>query len=127
MESKAFSSGGYYILRNEDVYCCIRCGELSFRGQGAHSHNDQLSFTLSVTGEDIFIDSGTFTYTADYKMRNLFRSTSVHNTLEIPPYEQNDFEKYHLFEMAEQSFSKGNYFKDSKFVGQHRGYLKNVG
>ncbi|MBE7097081.1 alginate lyase family protein [Bacillus cereus] len=127
LESKAFNSGGYYILRNKDIYCCIRCGELSFRGQGAHSHNDQLSFTLSFGGEDIFIDSGTFTYTADYKMRNLFRSTSVHNTLEIPPYEQNDFEKYHLFEMTEQSFSKCTYVNNSNFIGQHRGYFKKCG
>ncbi|PGB65232.1 alginate lyase family protein [Bacillus toyonensis] len=123
LESKAFNDGGYYILRNENMYCCVRCGELSFRGQGAHSHNDQLSFTLSINGEDIFIDAGTFTYTADYQARNLFRSTSMHNTLEIPPYEQNDFEKNNLFEMREQSFSKCTYVDNNKFIGQHKGYV----
>lgn len=42
-ESVKFDDGGYYILRNNDIYCFIRCGELSCRGQGGHSHNDQLS------------------------------------------------------------------------------------
>ena len=68
-KSVKFSNGGYYILRNNDIYCFIRCGELSCRGQGGHSHNDQLSFELNVKGEDFIVDTGTGVYTADNSMR----------------------------------------------------------
>lgn len=122
LTSSEFKEGGYYILREENIYCCIRCGELSFRGDGVHSHNDQLSFTLNVGKEDIFIDPGAFIYTGDYKSRNVFRSTMVHNTLEIKGYEQNNFDKYNLFYMKEQTFSKCLGFDNNNFTGKHNGY-----
>ncbi|MED2785249.1 alginate lyase family protein [Bacillus thuringiensis] len=127
VQSKAFEDGGYYLLKNQQFHCFIRSGELSFRGEGVHSHNDQLSFTLNVAGEDIFIDPGSFIYTADYKMRNLFRSTCMHNTMEISGCEQNDFEVHNLFRMKEQTFSKCISFSENNFVGNHRGYLEKNG
>lgn len=123
LTSREFKEGGYYILREENIYCCIRCGELSFRGDGVHSHNDQLSFTLNVGQEDIFIDPGAFIYTGDYKSRNVFRSTMVHNTLAVKGYEQNNFDKYNLFYMKEQTFSKCLEFDNHNFIGKHNGYI----
>ena len=67
LKSKAYFNGGYYILRNNRTYCIIRCGELSCRGEGGHSHNDQLSFELNVEGEDFIIDPGTYAYTSIIK------------------------------------------------------------
>ncbi|PDY18710.1 MULTISPECIES: alginate lyase family protein [Bacillus cereus group] len=127
LKSVEFSDGGYYILRNDRAFCCIRCGELSFRGEGVHSHNDQLSFVLNIDGEDIFVDPGTYVYTSNYKMRNIFRSTGMHNTLEIPGYEQNDFDVYNLFYMKEQTFSEVKKSSDNTFEAQHQGYLNKCG
>ncbi|MBP0725119.1 alginate lyase family protein [Bacillus sp. RG28] len=127
LPSRSYENGGYYILRNERAYCSIRCGENSFRGEGVHSHNDQLSFTLNIDGEDIFVDPGAFIYTGDYKLRNLFRSTKMHNTLEIPGYEQNDFDSENLFYMKEQTFSECLEVDTNKFVGQHHGYVNKCG
>jgi hypothetical protein len=127
LKSKEYKKGGYYILRNDRVYCLIRCGELSFRGQGVHSHNDQLSFELNVDGEDFIVDPGVFVYTADYKMRNLFRSTGMHNTLSIQGYEQNDYKQYNLFYMKEQTFAQCIEFQENKFVGRHFGYKDKCG
>ncbi|MDN3019177.1 alginate lyase family protein [Paenibacillus sp. BSR1-1] len=127
LKSNSFADAGYYILRNSRIYCCIRCGENSFRGEGVHSHNDQLSFTLNVDGNDIFIDPGAFIYTSDYKMRNLFRSTTMHNTIEIPKFEQNDFNENILFFMKEQTFSECKDFNSNQFVGNHKGYLNKCG
>ncbi|MHA0857846.1 alginate lyase family protein [Paenibacillus sp. CMAA1364] len=127
LRSIAFPDGGYYVLRNDYVYCLIRCGELSFRGHGAHSHNDQLSFELQINGIDFFIDPGSYVYTADYRMRNLFRSTAMHNTIEVAGKEQNDFEEDNLFLMREQSFSQCEMFTDSLFVGHHHGYRDKLG
>ncbi|MFL0267490.1 alginate lyase family protein [Candidatus Clostridium radicumherbarum] len=127
LKSKAYKDGGYYILRNEKIYCLIRCGELSFRGLGVHSHNDQLSFELNVDGEDFIIDPGTFVYTADYKMRNLFRCTKMHNTISIEDCEQNYYEEQNLFYMKEQTNAKCMEFDDNKFVGRHYGFKAKCG
>jgi len=125
--SKAYRDGGYYFLKNKNIFCLIRCGPLSCGGQGGHSHNDQLSFILSVCGKDFFVDPGTYVYAADYSMRNLFRSTGVHNTLIIEGLEQNDFRKQDLFAMGEQSFSECVNFLPESFTGRHFGYCEKTG
>lgn len=121
--SSKFSDGGYYLLQNENIYCLVRCGELSLKGQGGHSHNDQLSFELNILGEDFIVDTGTGVYTADKNIRNLFRSTIMHNTVAINNIEQNDFDETNLFSMPEQTFSKCLKFSDNEFEGEHQGYL----
>lgn len=127
MASASFPDGGYYVLRNKRAYCLIRCGELSFRGHGTHSHNDQLSFELNADGIDFIIDPGTFVYTADVQMRNLFRSTGMHSTLQVGGEEQNDFREQELFCMKEQTFAECETFTASKFSGVHHGYKKSSG
>ncbi|TCI25137.1 alginate lyase family protein [Exiguobacterium sp. SH5S4] len=127
LTSKKYEHGGYYILRNSSVYVSIRCGELSFRGEGTHSHNDQLSIELNVGGKDFFIDPGTYTYTSDYIMRNFFRSTRMHNTVQINNKEQNNFEEKELFYMAEETFSECLTFDENEFSGYHKGYYSELG
>ncbi|WP_106766799.1 alginate lyase family protein [Paenibacillus faecalis] len=123
----AYPDGGYYVLRQGMAYCLIRCGELSFHGHGAHSHNDQLSFELNIEGQDFIVDPGSYVYTADYRMRNLFRSTAMHNTIEIDGKEQNDFEEKVLFLMREQTFAHCDRFGRGYFAGSHQGYVKKCG
>lgn len=122
-KSVSFKEGGYYLLKNDRIYCLIRCGELSLKGQGGHSHNDQLAIELNVDGEDFFIDTGTGVYTANKNIRNLFRSTKMHNTVEIKNIEQNKFEENKLFEMKEESFGKCFNFDENIFIGEHYGFL----
>lgn len=126
-KSVAFENGGYYILQNNRIYCIVRCGELSLRGQGGHSHNDQLSIELNVDGEDFFIDTGTGVYTADKNIRNLFRSTKMHNTVSIREVEQNSFKINEIFKMQEETFAKCLQFTDKSFKGIHYGYVSKVG
>ncbi|GAB6927011.1 hypothetical protein JCM10914A_09940 [Paenibacillus sp. JCM 10914] len=127
LTSIAYPDGGYYMLRNDSAYCMIRCGELSFRGQGAHSHNDQLSIELQVSGKDYIVDPGTYVYTADYRMRNYFRSTAMHNTLEINGQEQNEFDEDIMFLMREQTDAVCERFDQSHFSGYHHGYVDKCG
>lgn len=126
-KSFEFPKGGYYLLQNENIYCIIKCGELSVKGAGGHSHNDQLAFELNILGEDFIIDTGTGVYTADKDTRNIFRSTIMHNTVSINGIEQNYFNEKDLFSMPEQTFSKCLKFSDNEFEGEHYGYLKKVG
>ena len=122
-----FSEGGYYLLQNQNIYCLIKAGELSVKGTGGHSHNDQLAFELNILGEDFIIDNGTGVYTADKNIRNLFRSTIMHNTVAIKEMEQNYFDENNLFSMPEQTFAKCLKFSNNEFEGEHYGYLKKIG
>lgn len=126
--SKEFRDSGYYILKNTNFYCFIRCGELAFHSKGGgHSHNDQMSFELNIKGEDFIIDPGVYVYTSNYKMRNLFRSTEVHNTLFIKGLEQNNIKERDLFFLADETKSKLIEFNKDTFEGIHFGYLNKIG
>lgn len=125
--SKKYEDGGFYILRNSRVYCLIRCGELSMRSHGGHSHNEQLSMELNIDGEDIFIDPGTYVYTSDYKVRNKYRSTLMHNTVQIESEEQNLINKWNIFELKERTYSKCLKFDAELFKGYHLGYCESFG
>jgi hypothetical protein len=62
-------------------------------GKGTHTHNDKLSVVVRLNGEEVFSDSGTGCYTRDVQVRNQFRSTSAHSTVQIDGEEQNRFSK----------------------------------
>jgi len=83
---KEASHGGIYCARtawtDDADHIVIDCGPHGFLN-GGHAHADALSFILSVKGRPLFIDSGTYVYTADLKARDLFRSTAAHNCLTI--------------------------------------------
>lgn len=127
LKSKAYSQSGFYILRNKQVHLVIRCGENSMRGHGGHSHNDQLSFELNVNGRDFIIDPGNYAYTSDYKMRNAFRSTKYHNTLQIGNKEQNDFNPRQVFELENETKAEMVEYKENYFKGMHFGYKNKLG
>ncbi|WP_245531947.1 alginate lyase family protein [Desulfobacter postgatei] len=70
----------------------INSKEVLFIGNGtkmgmaplyAHGHLDALSFTLSVAGKSIFMDTGTYLYHNSGKWREYFRSTAAHNTIRL--------------------------------------------
>src|SRR5438105_4157696 len=81
--SAAFPHGGFFVMRAEDVVMVVDAGEIGMRGIGGHGHNDILSFDLWAAGAPLFVDSGTFTYTADPLARQAMRQTSAHNALRV--------------------------------------------
>ncbi|HMQ03354.1 MAG TPA: alginate lyase family protein [Pyrinomonadaceae bacterium] len=84
--SKAFTASGIFSFRSgweQDAhFVLIDCGEHGFLNCG-HAHADALSFVLSAGGVPVFVDPGTYTYTADKKARDLYRSTGSHNCLTV--------------------------------------------
>jgi hypothetical protein len=102
LESKAFPDGGIYVMRHKKDYMVISCGPNGQNGNGGHAHNDKLSFELSIDGEDIIVDPGTYVYTADPASRNKFRSTAYHNTVVVDDVEQQDFDG--VFAMSKNSY-----------------------
>ncbi len=127
LKSISYPDGGLHILRTDRVYLIIRCGRNGTAGHGGHTHNDQLSFELNVDGKDFIVDPGTYVYTSDYEKRNMFRSTSYHNTLQIPEIEQNSFDEKCLFSLKDETGAKVLKYDEDYFEGCHLGYERKAG
>jgi len=128
IDSKAFPSAGWYIMRNNKDYMIVSCGPNGQNGVGGHSHNDKLSFELSVDSEDILVDPGTYVYTPIPYWRNKFRSTLFHNTVVVDSIEQNRFNKRSLFFLENDAKCKINLWKTTKkydfLDAEHYGYKR---
>lgn len=84
-QTRAFRQGGYCVFRTgtdaaNEALLLFDCGGLGLDPLAGHAHADALSVTLSVAGQPILIDPGTFTY-ADAAWRTYFKATAQHNTL----------------------------------------------
>ncbi len=66
----------------------LRAGSIGQNGKGGHAHNDQLSICVFVDGLELICDPGTYVYTALPEQRNTFRSTALHNCLQVEGEEQ---------------------------------------
>ena len=92
-----YEDAGVAIVHEGEDYLFINDGGYSKRPKenetfiGTHTHNDLLSFELSLAGRDIIVDPGTYLYTSAPEERNLFRATAKHNTILVDAEEQNGF------------------------------------
>ncbi|MDB6042978.1 MAG: Heparinase family protein [Gammaproteobacteria bacterium] len=92
---RAFSDGGYFVLgdaleTSREVRVVADAGPLGYLAIAAHGHADALAFTLSVAGEPILVDPGTFSYSA-MPWRHYFRGTSAHNTVVVDGKDQSEY------------------------------------
>ncbi len=128
LKSKCFPDAGIYIMRNKSLYMIISAGKVGTNGIGNHKHNDIFSFELFAYDKSFIVDPGTYIYSGDPAMRNLFRSTAYHNTVAIDDTEINHFDKNILFQMREDAKPKIIKWKTKDnfdfFEGEHYGYKK---
>jgi len=86
LTSTDLRDGGYCVMRDgwsdADNHLIVDAGEVGALS-GGHGHADALSIVASINGQPLLIDSGTYTYHESSELRDYFRSTSAHNTLEI--------------------------------------------
>lgn len=126
IENINFPDFGLFIYNKAKYQAIIMCGQIGQNGKGGHSHNDQLSFLLKVNRIPVFVDPGTYVYTAHPKLRNQYRSTSMHNTLSISGLEQNlwyENNKDDLFWIAKnRANAKVINHDDKHFIGEHYGF-----
>ncbi len=106
IESKAFKESGFYFMRRGSEYAAIHCANLGTGGKGGHSHDDSLSFELCFRGIPCLVDPGTFMYTGEPELRNVFRSTRSHNTIVVDDLDQNESSVEDLFTMHSRSSSR---------------------
>lgn len=86
MTSAKFDSGGYCVMRDgwdgTENYLLVDCGELGSLA-GGHGHADALAIEVAIRGRNLLVDPGTYTYHETKELRDHFRSTAAHNTLEV--------------------------------------------
>ena len=128
INSIPFNSFGIFLNKTKKYFFAIRCGSVGQRGKGGHSHNDNLSFCMIVDGNEIFVDPGTYLYTPIPKLRNQYRSTAFHNTLELVGSEQNDWNTQSKDDLFWLSSNRAKPqvldLSDKIFVGEHKGFRK---
>ncbi len=80
-----FKEAGVTFLRRADDAISARVdhGPQGYLATAAHGHADALAFELSIGGQPVLIDPGTYCYQGEPEWRRYFRSTLAHNTLEI--------------------------------------------
>lgn len=90
-----FDEGGIHLLGTafgeaQEVKAVIDCGALGYLGIAAHGHADALSFTLSIAGEQMLVDPGTYAYHTQARWREHFKGTAAHNTVRIDGIDQSE-------------------------------------
>jgi hypothetical protein len=123
IKSKASGDSGILTLKGENDHLVFSAQNNGIRGVGSHTHNDKLSFTLSVFEDEYLVDPGTYVYTPDPSLRQLFRSTRMHNTVEIDGEEQNRIDLSNLFMLEDDAYVEVlESIEGKKIRARHTGY-----
>lgn len=77
---------GYAVFRHASDQLVCDVGALCPPHLPPHAHADALSFVMWSGGSTVAVDPGSFAYTGPY--RDYFRSTAVHNTVEVDGEDQ---------------------------------------
>jgi uncharacterized heparinase superfamily protein len=91
--SRLFARSGYFVSRTgwgqSDHFVCFDCGELAAGlhrtdvPSAAHGHADLLSVELSMFGQPLLIDGGSYTYHDLVGWQRHFRESQAHNTIRV--------------------------------------------
>jgi uncharacterized heparinase superfamily protein len=126
--STPFRDGGYFVMRNAVDHVFVDCGPVGLAGRGGHGHNDCLAFEATLDGVRLVTDCGLFVYTASIAERNLFRSTSCHNTPQVEGTEINRIQPEQLWTFANDALPELRVFQTDSardvFTGAHAGYQR---
>lgn len=79
--SISFEAGGAYFLKDRNYDLCVSSFPNGQNGKGGHNHLDVGSFTLSISGVPMIVDPGSYCYSKNRKLRDIFRGYTYHNTL----------------------------------------------
>jgi hypothetical protein len=85
---QTFSKSGCTIVNDRNVVLTFDHGPLGMAPFYNHGHADALSITLSVNGQKILVDPGTYRYNGEPKFRKYFKSTRAHNTITVDGQDQ---------------------------------------
>ncbi len=116
-----FENGGYYILKNENIFLMTRCH--SYRHKPGQA--DMLHLDVWHKGKNIFSDTGTYSYNSSEPFKGDFAGTAGHNTIIINDTDQ--MEKVLNFGFCNWTKSKIIEITDTSFTGEQYAYKNNFG
>lgn len=90
---QSFPDAGYYLLGGDfegpsEIRLLADAGSLGYLSIAAHGHADALALWLSVMGQELLVDPGTYAYHTHKKWRDYFRGTAAHNTVRVDGTDQ---------------------------------------
>ena len=72
---KSFPEAGYAVIRTPEILFTFDYGPLGMAPLYNHGHADALSITLSVNGDLLIVDPGTYAYNGVPEFRRYFKGT----------------------------------------------------
>ncbi|MFT3697387.1 MAG: alginate lyase family protein [Kofleriaceae bacterium] len=84
--SHLFETSRQVVLRGDRVRATFDAGPMGFGTLAAHAHCDALAVNLAFDDRPFLVDRGTYSYIGPWRDR--FRSTAMHNTLQVGSLEQ---------------------------------------
>ncbi|XPV54917.1 MAG: heparinase II/III domain-containing protein [Halarcobacter ebronensis] len=116
-----FRDGGYYILKNKNLFSFIRCH--SYKDRPAS--NDMFHLDVWSGGKNIFCDAGSYSYNTDKKFKNNFIGVIGHNTVMIN--DSNQMVQVLNFGYSNWTKAKCMDFGVNHFLGLNYAYQKEFG
>lgn len=120
-----FPDGGYSVLDGARFKLVMDHGPLGYLSIAAHGHADALSVLLSIDGEPVLVDPGTYLYHSGGAWRDWFRSTRAHNTLTIAGADQSVMSG--AFNWSHKANAHLVEASDTALLAEHDGYAKRLG
>ncbi len=80
-QQKTYPFFGLTIIKNSRCFFTLRHATYSPQQPTGHFHRDELAITLSIDEIPLFIDPGSYLYTAHPQWRNALRAASTHTTV----------------------------------------------
>jgi len=106
---KIFENFGLTIIQEQNWLLSIRNNMRKKYQPSGHFHEDDLSVTISYNHRPIFVDPGSYLYTANSYARNFFRSYTMHNGPYLIESNRIPIRSYNLekelFELPQNSFT----------------------
>lgn len=129
---KTFAAGGISIwhgrMNGRDARLGFDHGPLGYLSIAAHGHADALSLTLSLDGEPVLVDPGTYLYGSGGQWRSWFRSTPAHNTLNLDGLSQSTMSgPFNWSEKATAHLADSGTTPNLWLRASHDGYRRRVG
>ena len=122
--SGALTATGYFVSRSANGDHLVIDGGPHGYLNGGHAHADALSCTLTVAGHPFLVDPGTASYTVAPALRDRFRASRLHNTVDVDGRSQSQPRgPFHWSQVADARavrWQTGTQF--DYFEGAHDGY-----
>lgn len=116
-----FDDGGYYILKNSQLFTFIRCH--SYKDRPAQ--NDMFHLDVWYKGKNVFCDTGSYSYNTSREFKNNFIGSIGHNTVLVNG--SNPMEQVLNFGWSNWIKAKLMKYTENTFEGMHYGYQKEYG